>query len=598
MRMTRCVVAVVCALVMQSGVAVLGAQTAGGRPQTKTGKTQVRPPLRSPECIAAATQGDGMSGDTVTEKTVDKVLWYLKGCQSSEGSWPGGQSSLANTAFAVLTFLAHGECPGSRSSYSEEFGPVVAKGIDYLCNAVETDGRTVRMKGSDGNEYAFLIGTYALCEAYGLTKDNRCKECALQCLTRIVRGQSATGGWDYKINPNSTRDDMSFAGWAIQALKAGKMAGLSVEGLDNCIKKAICCLKTRNFKNGGFNYTAGGNPTGLTAAGCFAMQFLGHGTQPEVIAALDYMRDWQPSFEGFTLSGKSQGAAPQYYCYYATQCKYQAGTRRGATRADETAWRKWNLAMKKLYPASIIDGGRIQDSSGEEHMQGHFENHDAHTSRPIMDTCLVALQLMTYYRYNSFYDKGARGFDVLSQVGNLPSEETAKHENFKLDSFMNVRFGQSLDAALMTATNFSEGVRSPNGNGGVKSDCRLLRPFRKFGRAEFFADDKELIYAICLTCRPNDFSTQKNRKEELDKVRQLLEKKYDVTFLQDRIRNRASLNNANVEINLWIDESNGVLSLRLVNKEVQKATAKRKAMEQTEAERHEHVSEDEGSDML
>ena len=30
---------------------------------------------------------------------------------------------------------------------------------------------------------------------------------------------------------------------------------------------------------------------------------------------------------------------------------------------------------------------------------GHWENNDVHTSRPVMDTCLTALQLMVYYRY-------------------------------------------------------------------------------------------------------------------------------------------------------------------------------------------------------
>jgi hypothetical protein len=30
---------------------------------------------------------------------------------------------------------------------------------------------------------------------------------------------------------------------------------------------------------------------------------------------------------------------------------------------------------------------------------GWWENADVHTDRPVMDTCLAALQLMVYYRY-------------------------------------------------------------------------------------------------------------------------------------------------------------------------------------------------------
>ena len=326
-----------------------------------------------------------------------KVLWWLKKNQKTDGSWGPG-NSLANTSFAVLTYLAHGEHPGSPSPFTKDFGPVVQQALDYIVNAVDQTGKTVKMRGADGNEYAFLIATYALCEAYGMTKNPNCKDAAYVCLDRIVKGQSPTGGWDYKINPQSTRDDMSFAGWALQALKAGKLAGIQVEDLDKCIKRAVHCLKTRNFKNGGFNYTAGGNPTGLTATGCLALQLLGYGNLPEVASALDYMREWHPGFVAAEV-GKV-GGCPQYYCYYATQCKYQAGMKAGALKNDEVTWQKWNVEMKKLYPASIIDVPEpVLDWTGKGHKQGYYENKDVHTSRPVMDTCLAALQLMVYYRY-------------------------------------------------------------------------------------------------------------------------------------------------------------------------------------------------------
>ena len=74
--------------------------------------------------------------------------------------------------------------------------------------------------------------------------------------------------------------------------------------------------------------------------------------------------------------------------------------KQGATKEDETTWHNWNAAMKKLYPASIIDDpGMVKDYKGGEHKQGHYVNQDAHTSRPVMDSCLAALQLMVYYRY-------------------------------------------------------------------------------------------------------------------------------------------------------------------------------------------------------
>ena len=361
---------------------------------------------RTPGNIGGMTRGGVPGyGDPTTEAAVMKVLWWLKAHQNTDGSW-GSANKVANTALAVLTYLAHGEYPGSESPYKREFGPVVMSAVDYIVGALATDQSNVpHFNGTDGNEYSFLLGTYALCEAYGMTKNPNCKDAAMTCLYRIVENQSSTGGWDYKLNKNSTRDDLSYAGWAIQALKAGKMAGLHPEGLDQAINKAINCLKKRSYsKSSGFTYTPtannnGGN-TGLAGVGALAMQLLGRGGEPEVRNALDVMEDWRPEFDPDKISAKKPGGSPQYYCYYATQCKYQAGMKPGALKKDEEIWVKWNAAMKKLYPTSILDLPEpVLDSDGKPHKQGYFENKDAHSTRPYMDTCLAALQLMVYYRY-------------------------------------------------------------------------------------------------------------------------------------------------------------------------------------------------------
>ena len=389
---------------------------------------------RDPGTIGRRTSGgDKGGGDPHTEAAVMKVLWWLKAHQNTDGSW-GTANKVANTGFAILTYLAHGEYPGSPSPYKRDFGPTVQMALDYLIGCIHTGADNVpHFTGTDGNEYSFLIATYALCEAYGMTKNPNCKEAAEQCLYRIVENQSSTGGWDYKLNRNSTRDDLSFAGWAIQALKAGKMAGLHHEGLQTAINKAVNCLRRRGYsKSGGFTYTPtannnGGN-TGLAGVGALAMQFLGHGTDPEALNALDVMRDWMPAFEAGKVAAKSPGGSPQYYCYYATQCKYQAGMKAGATKNDVDSWVKWNLEMRKLYPASIINlPEKVADVKGKEHAQGYYQNTDAHSSRPYMDTCLAALQLMVYYRYlptsstkagenDAGESDGVKGFDSSKDV--------------------------------------------------------------------------------------------------------------------------------------------------------------------------------------
>ena len=379
---------------------------------------------RTPGSIGRMTSG-GVAGwgDPQTEAAAQKVLWWLKANQDEDGGWTGGELDktgkidkskgikeyrIANAAFAVLTYLAHGEYPGAPSPFKKDFGPVVEKAVNFILSKVWMDGKTVRIgsptgdKTCDVNEYTFAIATYALCEAYGMTKNPNCKEAALKCLERIVKSQSVTGGWDYKFDPKSNRDDLSLGGWALQALKAGKMAGLHPEGLDACIKKAVLCLQKRNFKKDHFTYTADSpaNP-GLTATGCLAMQLLGYGSAKEVRSSLEYMKEWTPSVErGGLNSQEKDPPCPQYYCYYATQCKYQAGMKPGAVKSDEVIWKNWNAKMKALYPSKLRNlPEKVKDSAGKEHAQGFYINKDVHSTRPVMDTCLVALQLMVYYRY-------------------------------------------------------------------------------------------------------------------------------------------------------------------------------------------------------
>lgn len=356
--------------------------------------------LRNPGTIGKMTSGGSNLGDANTEAAVLKALRWLKKTQNSDGSWK--PSPISNTGLAILAYLAHGETPAN----SKEFGKTVQNAIQFLINAQcnNADGDAT-YRGTDGNEYATLIATYALCEAYGMTSHPTTKIAAQRGLERIIKNQSPTGGWDYKMRKDSTRDDMSFEGWALQAVKAGKMAGLHPDGLDECIKKAIKCLKTRNFRDNGFNYTAGGRPTGLTATGCLCMQLLGYGDEPEVKASLESMKAWLPTFEGkggFTPGGPLPSGNPQYYSYYASQCKYQAGMCQGATPENTKLWQEWNLEMKRLYPSSIFTPEEtIEGIDGKPKKIGFWKHIDRTCGGggTVMSTCLCALQLMVYYRY-------------------------------------------------------------------------------------------------------------------------------------------------------------------------------------------------------
>jgi len=342
------------------------------------------------KAIYATTRGDSgtrgelmkrYNSDPMTEARVEKTLRWLKKNQQADGSWLNNR--IAMTSLAILTFLAHAETPGK----SEEFGETVKKGLEYLLAQQTPDGR---FKGADGHEYSLPIATYALCEAYGMTMNPNVKEAAERSLTLIVKGQHPSGGWDYNVK-QTDRDDTSYMGWCAQAIKAGCLARLEVEGLDKALKLAARGFKKNASPTGGFGYTAPAANHGMTSVGTLCMQLLGAAEASEVTRSMEVMDKWSPSFED-KAAGIS-GASLQYYFYYATQCRFHAGGKR---------WDTWNQQMKKIYGSAQKTLGKNEsgyvDHKGMPQEIGWWENKDHHTDRPVMDTCLAALQLMVYYR--------------------------------------------------------------------------------------------------------------------------------------------------------------------------------------------------------
>ena len=358
-------------------------------------------------------------GDPQTEEAVMRSLRWLKKTQQADGSW--ARQKVAMTGLAVLSFLAHGEKPGD----SKEFGETVQKALEFLLKNQREDGK---FNGMDGNEYAHPIATYALCEAYGMTLNPNVKAAAEKALEPIIKGQHPTGGWTYKMNPGPEangkyRDDTSFMGWCAQALKAAHLARLQADGLDKAMKLAIRGFKANAHPSGGFGYVGPGTG-GLTSVGCLCMQLLGASNESEVKKALEVIGTWTPTFSNYApiaaelknvkkedvKEGSSALAvaknrlvskipeeerkfyttSAQYYFYYATQCKFHQGGKH---------WDNWNKAMKPRYvKAQLIEEKAIKDEKGVDRDIGWWENADAHTDRPVMDTCLTALQLMVYYR--------------------------------------------------------------------------------------------------------------------------------------------------------------------------------------------------------
>ena len=76
----------------------------------------------------------------------------------------------------------------------------------------------------------------------------------------------------------------------------------------------------------------------------------------------------------------------------------------GATPANVKTWQDWNVAMKALYPSTIITlPETIEGPDGKPRKIGYWKMNKAEqtcgSGGDTMATCLCALQLMVYYRY-------------------------------------------------------------------------------------------------------------------------------------------------------------------------------------------------------
>ncbi len=324
---------------------------------------------------ARASAMGQFGGSGVTEGAVLRALRWLRSQQQADGSWRNTKPAM--TALALLTFLAHGETPAS-----EEYGLTVERAIRWLCE--NQDEKTGRFKGRDGHDYTHPIVTYALCEAYALTKVPMVKTAADRALAVVIKGQHESGGWDYNCKL-STRDDTSYMGWCVQALKAAKMAGIKHPKLDHAMKLAIKGMQKNAHPQGGFGYT-GPAQHPLTGVGVLCMQFLGAANRPECKRGLAWIN------QNATFSWRDPwGHSPVYYWYYVTQAKFHAG---GST------WGQWNsLFSRELVRNQTVMKGASPDGKDMGYWDSPGEREHTGGNGRVMDTCLCALQLQVYYRY-------------------------------------------------------------------------------------------------------------------------------------------------------------------------------------------------------
>ena len=320
-------------------------------------------------------------GQEFTEAAILRGLDWLKANQDPEGSWGGkdkdaqGNPKATNkdamTSMALLCFLGHCELQDS-----PKYGPTVRKAIEYITSTPPDKP----VGGGNTGSYSHPIRTYALCEAYTMTKNKRLEEFAKRATIHLIKGQNETGGWAYAYGKGPTaHTDLSVTGWHVQALKAAALTGIPIEGLDQAMDKAIEYVRKCQDQTGKFAYKIkSSGKASLTGTGVLSLQMWKNAKTAEAQKGLDWI---------VANQAKEWRRVNVYEWYYHAQACFQATGVSGGSKY----WRAWNKDFQQ-----IVCGAQQPD--GHWPHGTHF-----HGDTAIFRTTMTILMLEVYYRYMPNY---------------------------------------------------------------------------------------------------------------------------------------------------------------------------------------------------
>ncbi len=346
----------------------------------------------------------GGYGEKIEASVVESMSWFITK-QHPDGywgtiseynqiwhtnKWAGAmnkeQRAARLTALCLLTLLAHGETPQSL-----EFGDTMQRAIEYLRDQQHPEtGLFVPLaekrpeKGRDDlGVYAHAQVTYALAEAYALTRAPALKRPVERGLRVIIDGQLESGAWGNWYEQKTS--DASATSWQIQALKAAAAAGVRMEGLEEAMERAVAGV-TYLYKGegvwyyrygGGLKTPRNGGPI-MSGAMVLSLQLLGLQNDAMVLAGLRYMNDFGVTEWDLAWKNPINKSLPApYEWYYNTQAVFQ----RGGSR-----WKTWNADFAPMLLSQ-------QDANGWWRGPGQKTEEEQ-----IYSTCLCSLALQVYYR--------------------------------------------------------------------------------------------------------------------------------------------------------------------------------------------------------
>jgi hypothetical protein len=339
-------------------------------------------------------------GTAASEAAIARGLEWLAKHQQADGSWiEDGVSegnAVAGTAYALLPFLGEGVTHRRSSTLDPnltKYCPVVEKGLVHLAQKqTRSSDRSDGYLG--GGIRGHLLGTLALCEAYGLTGDDRLKlhaRLAVKCLANAQRPaepktagrKPAGGGWP---DPRGQAEDLTTTGWAVLALRTGQMAGITIpsnalEDAEGFVKS--CAAGPAGARESRYAEKPGGEERPeATAVGLFLRQVLGaKNTEPDLIAGCNHLLEDPPA-------PQADGLGRIGYFFFATQA---------LRNMEGENFDRWNHLMRE----HLI---QVQEREGEFDGSWTAKAGDAGGARSRIEaTSLSIMTLQVYYRSLPMY---------------------------------------------------------------------------------------------------------------------------------------------------------------------------------------------------
>ncbi len=352
-------------------------------------------------------------GSQATESAVEAALRWLARHQEADGhwavdKWEGGgvvQGNMLNTArlktndisitgLATLAFLGAGYTHKQgqfKDNVQRAIAWLAAKQLPSGAFEIEGDGAGPR---NGFQVYDHCIGTLALAEAYGMSKDEALRAPAQKGVDNLLRLQEPYGAWKHTAAKST-----SVTGWAVMAMKSARIAGLRVEGaafqgVTNWLDK-VTVPSSGLVGYGARGQIFWGKGYVTTAVGMVCREFMGTpNTDALLLKQADLLLKEVPKWEATNHAAQT----PQwpYYWYYGTLAMFQIGGDR---------WNKWNEALKRTLVPNQRKGGPMDGSAADKDGSWDCGMGFGPTGGRAYTTAVNALTLEVYYRYLPMYAK-------------------------------------------------------------------------------------------------------------------------------------------------------------------------------------------------